>query len=196
MLRNAAAAAAAAAADEEATRSHNRRFILEILLRCDGGRSFFSYGYLDARVDMRFQEAADVVALVVLDASDTPDAAVREACAAAAAAASCGGPNDACITVLQHVLSGDDAGRCCAAALQLPCYTSRVQHKAGDVDVVGRIVAAAAAAALSLSRAPAYPLMHHPIITANAILSSAASRVGNAAIPPIYTAILHVDAVS
>ena len=134
---------------------------------------------------MRFQEAADVVALVVLDESDTPDAAVREACAAAAAAASCGGPNDACITVLQHVLSGDDASRRCAAALQLPCYTSRVQHKAGDVDVVLRIVAAAAAAALSLSRAPADPLMYHPIITANAILSSAASRVGDAAIPSI-----------
>jgi hypothetical protein len=180
VLRN--AAAAAAATYEEATRFNHRRLVLEIVLRCDGGLSIFSHACLDVRVHTRFQEAPDLVALVVLDASDAPDAAVGEACAVAAASA---GHKDACVAVLQHVLSGNDAAKRCSAALQLPCYTSRVHHKAGDVDVVGRIAAAAAAAALSLSRAPASPLMHHPILTASLILSSAASRVGKAVFPQI-----------
>jgi hypothetical protein len=192
MLRN----AAAAATDEQATQSHYRRFVLEIVLRCDGGPSIFSYVCLESRIHMRLQEVPDLVALVVLDASDAPDAAVREACGAAAAAATSAGHNDACIAVLQHVLSGNDAAKRCTAALQLPCYTSRVHHKAGDVDIVGRVASAAAAAALSLSRAPASPLIHHPILTASLILSSAASRVGKAAIPRTSAAVLHVDALS
>jgi hypothetical protein len=183
VLRN--AAAAAAATFEEAPRFNYRRFVLEIVLRCDGGPSIFSRACLDVRVHTRFQEAPDLVALVVLDASDAPDAAVGEACAASAAAAASAGNNGACVAVLQHVLSENDAAKRCSAALQLPCYTSRVHHKAGDVDVVGRIAAAAAAAALSLSRAPASPLMHHPILTASLILSSSASRVGKAVIPQI-----------
>jgi hypothetical protein len=142
----------------------------------------------------RFQILPRHVALVVGDwsakdgSSDAFASEVSAAVSAASAAAASAGldapasNNYVSLTVLHHVLSGCPVSSRHAAVTHLPCLITQFtpsQNVSEDDAVVHRIVSAAALGVLSVScSTPSSPLAH-PLSTANHIISSAASRIGN-----------------
>jgi hypothetical protein len=151
-----------------------------------------------SRFNSWFQILPCQVALVVGDwsakdgSSDVFASEVSAAVSAASAAAASAGldttasNNFVSLTVLHHVLSGCPVSSRHAAVTHLPCLTTQftLSHNASEDDaVLHRIVSAAAVAVLSIAcSAPSSPLVH-PLTTANHIISSAASRIGNTLFP-------------